>query len=492
MSEGSPNRQEFILPHDDAAERAVLSGILVENAAIHRALGAVTGADFYRDPHRRIFNAMVGLSESGTAIDPVTVANALERAGDLQAVGGMAAVTDLLDGVPTSSHHEYYLRIVSEKARDRAALHASERFQQAFAGRNGAGPGEAREGIRRAVTDLVRTLESMERPVVAPADLTALLTEPVRPVVTLVEGLIEAGAASLGSGPPKSFKSTAAIAMGLAVASGTDFAGHFKTVKAPFLHIDAEMGIRRTLTLYRRLAVAEGIDLIGLAREGSLHYLDATRPGPGRDPRAWARIVRERRIGLVLLDPAVALFSGEENSATEVRTWWNTHVGPLIDEGAGVEIVHHTRKGSAHIEDSAADSARGSGDWRGAPDLHFGIRAAPGDRRLLRVEVTGSRLGPEPAPFYLRVEDHEGGQRIRWAGEAQEAVGKGIAIADAIVALLERAGDGEMPRQAIIETLSQSDYAERTIEDSLSLLKKRGLVDTRKQGKGTFYRRLRP
>jgi len=59
---------------------------------------------------------MSNLSEKSTAIDPVTVKEALARSGDLDAVGGPAYIASLVDGVPHSSNVEHYARIVKEKA----------------------------------------------------------------------------------------------------------------------------------------------------------------------------------------------------------------------------------------------------------------------------------------------------------------------------------------------------------------------------------------
>ena len=104
------------IPHSVDAERSVLGAILVENSAINRAQEILRDSDFYRDPHRRLFKVMSALSERATAIDMVTVKEALTRAGELDAVGGPAYIASLLDGVPRSSNVEHYARIVKEKA----------------------------------------------------------------------------------------------------------------------------------------------------------------------------------------------------------------------------------------------------------------------------------------------------------------------------------------------------------------------------------------
>jgi replicative DNA helicase len=103
-------------PQSPDAERSILGAILVENRAINRAQEILKEGDFYREPHRKIFRAMSGLSEKSAAIDPVTVKEELARLGDLDAVGGPAYIASLVDGVPHSSNVEHYARIVKEKA----------------------------------------------------------------------------------------------------------------------------------------------------------------------------------------------------------------------------------------------------------------------------------------------------------------------------------------------------------------------------------------
>jgi replicative DNA helicase len=107
---------ERTLPHNLEAERSVLGAILLHNDAFNLAAEVIDSVDFFRDAHRRIFDKMVKLAERGDAIDLVTLKEELGRAGDLDAVGGPAYITALVDGVPRSSNIEHYARIIKEKA----------------------------------------------------------------------------------------------------------------------------------------------------------------------------------------------------------------------------------------------------------------------------------------------------------------------------------------------------------------------------------------
>src|SRR4029078_8699150 len=104
------------LPHNLEAERSVIGAILIENDAMNTAAAMIDAKAFFRDAHRRIFDRMLDLSERSQPIDLVTLKEELERAGDLEEVGGPAYVASLVDGVPRSTNVEYYAQIVKEKA----------------------------------------------------------------------------------------------------------------------------------------------------------------------------------------------------------------------------------------------------------------------------------------------------------------------------------------------------------------------------------------
>jgi len=116
---------EKVLPHSLEAERSVLAAILLDNRTLNEAIELLTGDDFYRESHRRIFLQMVDLWERSRAIDLVTLKEALADSDELERVGGPAYLASLLDGVPRSTNIEDYARIVKEKAVLRRLIFAS-------------------------------------------------------------------------------------------------------------------------------------------------------------------------------------------------------------------------------------------------------------------------------------------------------------------------------------------------------------------------------
>ena len=116
------------LPHNLDAERSILGSIILENRALSMAQEILREEDFYRESHRKIYRVMGSLTERSAVIDLITLKNELQRAGDLDSVGGPAYISSLVDGVPRSSNVEHYARIVKEKAILRSLIDAGNRI----------------------------------------------------------------------------------------------------------------------------------------------------------------------------------------------------------------------------------------------------------------------------------------------------------------------------------------------------------------------------
>ena len=101
---------------------SVLGGVLLENEALNKALEILRPEDFYREAHRKIFSALIDLSDKGEPADLVTLTAALQQKGDLEAVGGSAYLATLVDYVPTAANILYYCRMVKDKAVSRRLI----------------------------------------------------------------------------------------------------------------------------------------------------------------------------------------------------------------------------------------------------------------------------------------------------------------------------------------------------------------------------------
>jgi replicative DNA helicase len=115
-----------VSPHNLEAERAILGGILVDPERVFDVADMLSAADFFRDAHKRIFGKMLELSNSGRAIDFLTLQTALGK--DLEVIGGPAYLSALSDGMPRSSNVRHYAETVKGKAVLRNLLAAANRI----------------------------------------------------------------------------------------------------------------------------------------------------------------------------------------------------------------------------------------------------------------------------------------------------------------------------------------------------------------------------
>ncbi len=113
------------LPAAPDAERSILGAIILDNDLQNEALSELKPDHFFLDAHRRIYASIAELSENGRPIDLITISEELSRHKELEAVGGVAYLSSLTDGVPRRTSIEHYIRIVRDKAMLRSLIHAA-------------------------------------------------------------------------------------------------------------------------------------------------------------------------------------------------------------------------------------------------------------------------------------------------------------------------------------------------------------------------------
>jgi replicative DNA helicase len=133
-AEGATGRS---VPWSNEAEQAVLGAMILDQDAALRAAELVDDTMFYKEAHRRLFRAMRRLIEQRIVIDHVTIRNELARTTELDEVGGVGYLSELLDSVPTAANVEHHARIVREKAIVRQLIEAATSVvTQAYEGRS--------------------------------------------------------------------------------------------------------------------------------------------------------------------------------------------------------------------------------------------------------------------------------------------------------------------------------------------------------------------
>lgn len=114
--------EAFSPPADMAMEQSTLGAVLLKPAVMDEIIDQVEPADFYREAHRKIFQAMMDLYQQQQPVDLVTVNNLLKDRGQLDEVGGSLFLSGLSEQVGIAANAAYYARGVKDKARLRQLI----------------------------------------------------------------------------------------------------------------------------------------------------------------------------------------------------------------------------------------------------------------------------------------------------------------------------------------------------------------------------------
>ncbi len=98
------------------AEQSLVGALLLDNGAFSKIAGIVNSDHFYRDDHRRIFQHIVRIIESGEGADVATVFASIEASNEVDQTGGLAYLGDIANNTPSAANILTYARIVRERA----------------------------------------------------------------------------------------------------------------------------------------------------------------------------------------------------------------------------------------------------------------------------------------------------------------------------------------------------------------------------------------
>ncbi len=105
-----------IMPNNLEAEESVLGACFLSKYALQKATESLLPESFYSEKNAKIFTAMIDLEEEKTPIDLTTITSHLKKKNELNEVGGVEYLTEILNFVPTASNVDYYIQNVEETA----------------------------------------------------------------------------------------------------------------------------------------------------------------------------------------------------------------------------------------------------------------------------------------------------------------------------------------------------------------------------------------
>jgi putative DNA primase/helicase len=400
------------LPGNLEAERAVLGAILLDNAALGRAVEKLTAGDFFLPQNRHIFVSMVSLAQKHQPIDAISLMEDLEGRDELESAGGIAYLSQLPDGLPRVTNIEHYAGIVREKAELRRLAFEGEAVREA-----------ALRGDREAAVALLTAAQTGAALVscgLRAVAIEQLLAREIRPREMLLDPILpEQGLAMLYSyrGVGKTYL---ALGIAAAVASGTRFLRWTAPRPRQVLYVDGELPAK---TLQERLAIiVAGIDEGEPASEAlkiiTPDFQD--RPIPDLATAQGQRLLEPHLAGmdLLVLDNLSALCRhGNENEGEDwlpVQEW---ALG-LRRRGMSVLFVHHAGKNK---------SQRGTSRREDLLDTVITLKhpanynPSEGLRCEVHFEKTRSMLGDAAKPCEVRLESGLDGRAVWTWREVEHA-----------------------------------------------------------------------
>ncbi len=175
-----------IPPHSVEAEQAVLGGLMLDNRRFDEVSEVITAADFYRQDHRLIYAAVERLASESEPLDVVTLAEYLERAGDIEDAGGLSYLAELAEKTPSAANIRAYAQIVAERSILRQLIEVSGGIVDSAFNPQGRTSSELLDEAERNV---FRIAESRTNEGSGPKPINPILTQ----ALTRIEELFESG-----------------------------------------------------------------------------------------------------------------------------------------------------------------------------------------------------------------------------------------------------------------------------------------------------------
>jgi hypothetical protein len=132
-------------PQNIEAEESLLGSMLVTDTAWADVCKvALSADDLYLDKHRLLYATIAGLASRAAPCDPISVADALERAGRLEEAGGKNYLAELAAKVSAPGNAGHYASLILAHAVQRSKVEIGRELEI-----NGLGPVEAIEKLRK-------------------------------------------------------------------------------------------------------------------------------------------------------------------------------------------------------------------------------------------------------------------------------------------------------------------------------------------------------
>lgn len=381
-----PARDQAQAPHPPAnieAEEHVLGAMMLSPAAIAAVRPAVQARDFWRESHARMYRAILDLADAAVGVDAITVADELEKRGELPDDGGRDRIRDIASLAPAATNARHWADLVAELARLREIITFGENVSRLAWDRTDSDAALAKARELLAALDERRAGHELQVESWHEFESKAHDEIPV-----LVDRLWPEQAFGFIAAPPKKGKTWVALALAVAVASGKPLFGEYAVpTPRPVLYVALE-GHRAALRA-RVGAIARGMNIDPDGQDlQRLHFLYKP-PGMNLADPVWAQRLRRAAAhvdaALAVIDVLRAGARIKENDQADF-TALRHNLQPINDDGRSLALLHHFVKLSEiSKERDPGERMSGSGAMFGALDAAIYITGSQNHARELRL-----------------------------------------------------------------------------------------------------------
>ena len=188
---------------------------------------------------------------------------------------------------------------------------------------------------------------------------------PQKPIEWVIEQLISEGSLSVFYGEPGSKKTYALISLAVCVALGKSWLGHVSHPRKVLI-IDEESGERR---LILRIGAALRGELGGEETPLEFVSLAGFKMDKKKDIEELHDLVKEREVGLLIIDALADIMDGDENSKQDTQPVFSALRKIAESTNTAIIMIHHSNKSGGY---------RGSSAIKGALDLMVKIDSENG------------------------------------------------------------------------------------------------------------------
>ena len=113
------------MPQNLEAEMSILGSCFLSIYALDKVCEEVTNDMFYSEANKKIFEAINELHKNKIPLDSTTLINEVEKRENINSIGGVEYLSEVIDSVITAANIDYYIDIVREKALRRKLIEVS-------------------------------------------------------------------------------------------------------------------------------------------------------------------------------------------------------------------------------------------------------------------------------------------------------------------------------------------------------------------------------